>query len=245
MIIGSMLAATVSGALITRFGRWKGFLVAGGVLMTVGFFLLSTIDAHTDMVIIGVFLFILGLGMGMTMQNLVMAAQNNVAPDDLGAATSTVTFFRSLGGAAGVSVLGAVLASHVTDLISKGLSAAGVDPAQSGGSGAGLSNLKDLPGPIAEIVRSAYGDGIARIFFIAGVMAAISLVAILFIHEVALKTQSFDEQRFAAASAAEAEPADESVPDTSEVVVGAAEAIAGVPDVTGGIDTSESGDHRK
>lgn len=198
MIIGSMLAATVSGALITRFGRWKRFLVTGAVLMTAGFFLLSTIDAHTDMIVIGAFLFILGLGMGMTMQNLVMAVQNNVGPDDLGSATSTVTFFRSLGGAAGVSVLGAVLATHVTDLITKGLVAAGVNPAQTGGSSAGLSNLKDLPGPIAEIVRGAYGDGIARVFFIAGVMAAISLVVIVFIKEVALKTQSFDEQRLAA-----------------------------------------------
>ena len=73
-----------------------------------------------------------------------------------------------------------------------------VNPAQTGGSGAGLSNLKDLPGPIAEIVRGSYGDAIARVFFIAGVMAAISFVAIVFIKEVALKTQSFDEQRMAA-----------------------------------------------
>ncbi len=198
MILGSMIAATVSGALITRFGRWKAYLVAGAAMMTLGFGLLSTIDAHTDMVVIGAFLFILGLGMGMTMQNLVLAVQNNVSPDDLGSATSTVTFFRSLGGAAGVSVLGAVLATHVTDLIAKGLNALGINPSQSGGTAAGLSNLNDLPKPIADIVRGAYGDGTARIFLIAGIMAAISFVAILFIKEVALKTQSFDDQRAAA-----------------------------------------------
>ncbi|MFW0794421.1 MDR family MFS transporter [Gordonia sp. CPCC 205515] len=195
MILGSMISATVSGQLITRFGRWKGFIVAGAAMMTAGFFLLSTIDAHTDMVLIGCYLFILGIGMGMSMQNLVLAVQNNVPASQLGAATSTVTFFRSLGGAAGVSVLGAVLSNHVTDLITQGLTAAGVDMSKAGGSGAGLSNLKDLPGPIADIVRGAYGDGIARIFFIAGILAAITLVAVLFIKEVALKTQSGDEQR--------------------------------------------------
>ena len=100
MIIGSMLSATVSGSLITRYGRWKGFLVAGATAMTVGFGLLSTIDADTNMVLLGCYLFVLGVGMGMTMQNLVLAVQNNVSPDNLGAATSTVTFFRSLGGAA-------------------------------------------------------------------------------------------------------------------------------------------------
>lgn len=204
MIIGSMVSATVSGQLITRYGRWKGFLVAGAAAMTAGFGLLSTIDAHTNMVLLGGYLFILGLGMGMTMQNLVLAVQNNVTPDNLGAATSTVTFFRSLGGAAGVSVLGAVLSNHVTDLIASGLRAVGINPAQTGGSDAGLSNLNELPSPIADIVRGAYGDGTARIFLVAGVMAALSLVAILFIKEVALKTSSsLEESAQLAASAPE------------------------------------------
>lgn len=207
MIIGSMVSATVSGQLITRYGRWKGYIVAGAAMMTAGFFLLSTIDANTNMVLIGTFLFVLGVGMGMTMQNLVLAVQNNVPPTQLGTATSTVTFFRSLGGAAGVSVLGAVLSNHVTDLITQGLTAAGVDLSKAGGSGAGLSNLKDLPGPIADIVRGAYGDGIARIFLVAGCLAAVSLVAVLFIKEVALKTVSADEERRTEAQIAAADAA--------------------------------------
>lgn len=188
MIIGSMLSATVSGQLITRFGRWKGFIVAGAALMTAGFALLSTIGAHTNMVLLGGYLFVLGVGMGMSMQNLVLAVQNNVSPANLGSATSTITFFRSLGGAAGVSVLGAVLSNHVADLIAKGLSALGVDTSTTGS--AGLANLNDLPAPLADLVRGSYGDGTARIFLVAGVMAAISLIAVLFIKEVALKTHS-------------------------------------------------------
>ncbi|WP_244970850.1 MDR family MFS transporter [Gordonia jinghuaiqii] len=202
MVIGSLLSATVSGSLITRFGRWKRFLVLGAALMTVGFGLLATIDAHTDMVVLGVFLFILGAGMGMTMQNLVLAVQNNVGPENLGAATSTVTFFRSLGGAAGVSVLGAVLSNHVTDLIAKGLGALGIGTGQTGGSAAGLANLNELPAPIAAVVRGAYGDGTARLFLVAAVMSALSFIAIAFIKEVALKTMSSDEERRAQAAAA-------------------------------------------
>lgn len=208
MVIGSMLSATVSGNLITRYGRWKRFLVAGAAMMTIGFGLLATIDAHTDMVVVGVFLFILGCGMGMTMQNLVLAVQNNVSPDNLGAATSTVTFFRSLGGAAGVSVLGAVLSNHVTDLIAKGLGALGIGAGASGGGSAGLANLNELPAPIAAIVRGAYGDGTARVFLVAAVMAALSFIAIAFIKEVALKTMSSDEER----RAQEAAVADVAVP---------------------------------
>ncbi len=208
MVIGSMLSATVSGNLITRYGRWKRFLVAGAAMMTIGFGLLATIDAHTNMVLVGAFLFILGCGMGMTMQNLVLAVQNNVSPDNLGAATSTVTFFRSLGGAAGVSVLGAILSNHVTDLIAKGLGAMGIGSGQTGGGAAGLATLNELPAPIAAIVRGAYGDGTARIFLVAAAMAALSFIAITLIKEVALKTMSSDEER----RAQEAAAADVAVP---------------------------------
>ncbi|MDH6676100.1 EmrB/QacA subfamily drug resistance transporter [Rhodococcus sp. LBL1] len=200
MVIGSMVSSGVSGALITKFGRWKGFLVGGAVMMTAGFFLLSTIDHETNMVLLGSFLLVLGIGMGMTMQNLVLAVQNTVSPSDLGSASSVVSFFRSLGGAAGVSVLGAVLSSHVADLTTKGLTAAGVDMSHAGGSGAGLSNLKELPGPIADIVRGAYGDGTARIFLISGIVSLISLLAIVLIKEVALRTFSADEARRAEAA---------------------------------------------
>ncbi len=193
MVLGSTVSGALSGALITRFGRWKIYLVVGAVAMTVGFGLLATIDHTTDIGLILVYLFVLGLGMGMTMQNLVLAVQNSVAPHNLGAASSTVTFFRSLGGAAGVSVLGAVLSSHIVDLIAKGLAALGIEvPAGSGG--AGLSNLQELPAPIAAVVRGAYGDATARIFLIAAILGALALVAILFIKEVALNTRTGLEQ---------------------------------------------------
>lgn len=207
MILGSMISSGVSGALITKFGRWKGFLVGGAVLMSTGFFLLSTIDHTTDMVLIGGYLLVLGLGMGCVMQNLVLAVQNTVAAKDLGSATSTVSFFRSLGGAAGVSVLGAVLSNHVAELITKGLSALGVDT--SGMGGAGLSNLNELPAPVEAIVRASYGDATARIFLISAIMSVLAFAAIIFIREVKLRDESGLQQL--ASTAAEESGAAEAI----------------------------------
>jgi EmrB/QacA subfamily drug resistance transporter len=187
MIIGSMISSTGSGSLITRYGKWKVYLVVGAIFMLAGFGLLSTIDHDTDIVLIGAYLFVLGAGMGMLLQNLVLAVQNSVAATDLGAASSAVTFFRSMGGTVGVSVLGAVLASRVTDLTTHGLTAAGVGV--SAGE-AGIGSLNELPPAIAGIVRAAYGDATALIFLIAGVLAILTFVAVLAIREVPLRTET-------------------------------------------------------
>ncbi|MFT4202252.1 MFS transporter [Gordonia sp. (in: high G+C Gram-positive bacteria)] len=214
MVGGSLIFSTVSGSLITRFGRWKIFLVTGGVLMTAGFALLSTIKGHTNMLLVGTFLFLLGAGMGMTMQNLVLPVQNSVPAENLGVATSTVTFFRSLGGAAGVSVLGAVLATHVKDLTLSGLQAMGATLAPSVGRAGALARVQEcgahlkagiaggLPADCEEVQRNAFGDGVPTIFLIAAVMAALALIAILFIKEVRLKTMTpLEEQQQQAAEA--------------------------------------------
>jgi MFS family permease len=194
MIAGLLLSSTVSGILITRTGRWKNFLAAGSVFVVVGFGLLSMVDHETDMVLLGVFLFVLGVGIGMTMQNLVLAVQNTVAATDLGAASSAVAFFRSLGGTIGVSVLGAVLASRVGDLIRSGLADV-PGAAQAAGSGeVGLANLSDAPPAIQTLIRVSYGDATGRIFLISAGIAVVALIAIFFIREVALSSRS-GEQR--------------------------------------------------
>ena len=207
MILGSTVSATVSGTLISKLGRWKGFLVGGSVLLVAGFGLLATIDHQTDMILVGVYLAVLGLGLGMTMQNLVLAVQNTVSIRDLGAASSTVGFFRSLGGTIGVSVLGAVLATQVANLTTKGLTDAGVPTAGSAASGeVGIGSLNQLPPLIAGIVRASYGDGTARIFLIAAILSVITLVAVLFIKEVPLRTASGLEQQAGASAAPAAGP---------------------------------------
>ncbi|MCW2742847.1 MAG: Drug resistance transporter, EmrB/QacA subfamily [Blastococcus sp.] len=196
MIAGLLVSSTVSGLLITRTGRWKNFLVSGSILVVAGFGLLSTIDHETNMVLLGVFLFVLGTGIGMTMQNLVLAVQNTVAATDLGAASSAVAFFRSLGGTIGVSVLGAVLSTHVGDLIMRGLAAipGAAQVAAEGSGSVGLADLSDAPPAVRNLIRVSYGDATGRIFLISAVVAAVAVAAVLFIREVALRTQSGEER---------------------------------------------------
>ncbi|MGY1619999.1 DHA2 family efflux MFS transporter permease subunit [Geodermatophilus sp. SYSU D00691] len=198
MVGGMLLSSTVSGVLITRYGRWKRYLVAGSVLVVAGFALLSRLDHATPVLLLGVFLFVLGVGIGMTMQNLVLAVQNTVAAADLGAASSAVAFFRSLGGTIGVSVLGAVLSGRVTGLIREGLTthpsvAAAV--ASSGSTDVGLADLTDAPPALQALIRVSYGDATGRIFLVSAVVTVVAVVAIAFIREIALSTQNGEERR--------------------------------------------------
>ena len=123
MIAGLLLSSTVSGVLITRTGRWKRYLVSAARSWSSRVRAARPRSTTRRTWSCSGFLFVLGLGIGMTMQNLVLAVQNTVAANDLGAASSAVAFFRSLGGTIGVSVLGAVLSSRVGDLITRGLAA--------------------------------------------------------------------------------------------------------------------------
>ncbi|MFJ6986186.1 MULTISPECIES: MFS transporter [unclassified Streptomyces] len=190
MIGGLFVSSTVSGQLITRTGRWKAWLVGGGVLITAGLGLLGTIRYDTPYWKTAVFMALLGLGVGMMMQNLVLSTQNQVAPGDLGAASSTVTFFRSLGGAMGVSALGAVMAHRITDYARDGI--AGLDPQYArlaADSGGAIPDMDKLPLPLRTVMESAYGHGIADVFMIAAVLALLAFLITLFIKEVPLRTK--------------------------------------------------------
>ncbi|MEU7422069.1 MFS transporter [Streptomyces sp. NPDC040750] len=193
MIGGLFVSSTVSGQFITRTGRWKAWLVSGGVLVTAGLLLLGGIRYDTDYWKMAIYMALLGLGIGMMMQNLVLATQNQVAPSDLGSASSTVTFFRSLGGAVGVSALGAVMSHKITDYVKDGVSALSpkYQAALAGGSGStdSIPDMNKLPAPIRTLLESAYGHGIADVFFIAGCLAALAFLITLFIKEVPLRTK--------------------------------------------------------
>ncbi len=186
MIAGNLLGSIGAGALVTRYGKWKRYLIAGSVLLIVGLGFAGTIDHLTDLWLVGVYTFVFGLGLGLMLQNLVLAVQNTVAVRDIGSASASVAFFRSLGGAAGVAVLGAILGTQVSTRTADGLAAAGV-PAGAGGAAGGSLDLVDLPAPIAEIVRSAFGDSTAIIFIITAAVAVIALICVLFIEETPLR----------------------------------------------------------
>ncbi|WP_063131676.1 MDR family MFS transporter [Nocardia fusca] len=174
MVAGMLVASVVSGQLITRFGKWKGFVVGGATLLVVGFALLSALDHETNLWLVSAYIAVVGLGVGMMMQNLVLAVQNTVSVRDIGAASSNVAFFRTFGGAIGVSVLGSVLATRVGELSAQGFARLGIQTASGGGSNL---DLDSLPAPIATIVRASYGDATGRIFLIAAFAAVVALLA--------------------------------------------------------------------
>ncbi|WP_419150672.1 MFS transporter [Nocardia vinacea] len=178
LVAGMLTASVGSGQLITRFGKWKSFVVSGGALLVVGFGLLSTIDHATNLWLVGIYIAVVGLGVGMMMQNLVLAVQNTVSVHNIGAASSSVAFFRTFGGAIGVSVLGSVLATQVSDLSKEGFAKLGIQTTSSGG---GNLDLDALPGPIATIVRASYGDATGRIFLIAAAATVVALIATAFL----------------------------------------------------------------
>ncbi|SEC19870.1 MFS transporter [Streptomyces melanosporofaciens] len=235
MIGGLFISSTVSGQVITKTGRWKAWLVIGGVLVTAGLGLLGTIRYDTPYWHMAIYMALMGLGIGMMMQNLVLATQNQVAPQDLGAASAVVTFFRSLGGAVGVSALGAVLANRVTHYVKDGLSDLGPKGAalgHAGTGGGGIPNVKTLPEPIRTITESAYGHGVADVFLFAAPAALLGLLLTLFIKEVALKTSSGSQQAATAsdAPATDATPADAmAAPAAAGQVADLEPALVGAP----------------
>ncbi|WP_431774324.1 MFS transporter [Streptomyces cucumeris] len=219
MIGGLFLSSTISGQIITKTGRWKAWLVSGGVLVTAGLGLLGTIRYDTPYWHLAVYMALLGLGIGMMMQNLVLATQNQVAPQDLGAASAVVTFFRSLGGAVGVSALGAVLANQVTHYVKDGLADLGPKGAalgHAGTGGGGIPDLDTMPQPLRTVMESAYGHGIGDVFLYAAPSALLAFLLTLFIKEVALKTSSGSQEAGGHAPAASGDVPADTAPAVTE-----------------------------
>ncbi|MGC5533211.1 MFS transporter [Streptomyces sp. SR-10] len=232
MIAGLFLSSTISGQVITKTGRWKAWLVSGGFLVTAGLGMLGTIRYDTEYWHVAVYMFVMGLGIGMMMQNLVLATQNQVAPEDLGSASSVVTFFRSLGGAIGVSALGAVLGNRVTHYVKEGIADLGPEGAafgHGGTGGGGIPDLDKLPEPLRLVMEAAYGHGVGDVFLYAAPAALVAFIVTIFIKEVALKSSMTTDAADEASAAVET--AEVPVP----AVVGAAglasEGAAGVTSV--------------
>ncbi|MGW3651478.1 MFS transporter [Streptomyces sp. NPDC000878] len=239
MIGGLFVASTVSGQVITRTGRWKAWLLAGGVLVTAGLGLLGTLRYDTPYWHVAIYMALLGLGVGMMMQNLVLCTQNQVDPSDLGVASSVVTFFRSLGGAIGVSALGAVLSHRIADHLKDGLTT--LDPkyasALSGSTSNTIPDLDSLPGPLRTVIEGAYGHGIGDVFLYAAPAALLALVFSVFIKEVPLRTKGALALAAEASGAAVEEKGAPSTPvtETEPAAVAVATVAADSPAAPAGI----------
>ncbi|WP_308196248.1 MDR family MFS transporter [Frigoribacterium faeni] len=239
MVLGLLISSMVAGALISKYGKWKPYMIVGSVLLAAGLFLMSTIEYDTNFFVVSVFMAMMGLGIGMVMQNLVLVVQNSVDVSVVGAASSSVAFFRSLGGTIGVSVMGAVLGTKVSGYITDDLTSAGVDPsALGGGSASSIPDLSTLPGPIRTIVESAYGQGVADVFLIAAPLAIITIVFVCLLPNVELGTKSGIQRAAAASSDDEGGAAPVDGNDASPAVKGAAATAGLAPAVSSGPVTS-------
>ncbi|CAN5131767.1 N/A [soil metagenome] len=198
MVIGLLVASTIFGALISRTGKWKPIMIIGAALLAVGLGLMSTLTYTTPFPLLWLFMAVMGIGLGMVMQNLVLVVQNSVDVRNIGSASAAVAFFRSLGGTIGVSVLGAILGTRVASSIKDGILSA--PPATQGeavkqlGSGGTIPNVADLTHSVRTIVESAYGQGVGEVFLIAVPLALITLICVIFLPNVALGSKTGIEQ---------------------------------------------------
>ncbi|WP_334121127.1 MFS transporter [Glutamicibacter sp.] len=200
---GLLIISTIGGQIISRTGKWKPLVVTGSVLIVIGLFLLGTIHYDTNYALVATFMFILGAGMGLVMQNMVLVVQNSVDVKELGVASSSVNFFRTLGGTAGTAGLGAILAATIPNMIADrqadlmqaigSLGEKGQAVAQVLSSG-NLPTISTLPEPVRVIFESIYGDAVPSLFTFAAPLSLIVVIAVCLIPNQALTTQTATER---------------------------------------------------
>ncbi len=188
MMVGLLLTSIGSGQLISRTGRYKAFPVLGCAVFTVGLFLLSRMDATTSGPAASTYMFVLGVGLGMVMQVLVLAVQNAVDYRDLGTATSGATFFRSIGSSVGVAVFGTVFNSQLTHHLSQRIPAGAIgrcSPQLLSGSTAAINAC---PPAVRSWYVDAYVQSIHTIFLAAVPIGLLAFVLAWLIPEVRLRS---------------------------------------------------------
>ena len=185
LMAGLILASVVTGRLITRTGRYKRYPIAGTALSGLAFTLLATMDVDTTRLQAGAFMALLGIGLGMVMQNLILVAQNDAPAADLGIVTATVNFTRTLGGSIGTAVFGAVMASGLTSRLRRTLpEGADVDPAAVQGTPQAILSMES---DIRDAVVAAFSGSVSTVFVASVPLAAIAFVLMLLIPEHPLR----------------------------------------------------------
>ncbi|GFM20844.1 MULTISPECIES: MDR family MFS transporter [Mycobacteriaceae] len=183
MVGGLLLTSMGSGMLVSRTGRYKVFPVVGTAVMAVGFVLLSQMDAGTPVLQQSVYLFVLGAGIGLCMQVLVLIVQSTANFADLGVATSGVTFFRTIGSSFGAAIFGSLFANFLESRIATALAVSGA-PAEAAQS---PQALQRLPGDVAAPIVDAYADSLGLVFLCAAPVAVIGFLVALTLKEVPLR----------------------------------------------------------
>jgi EmrB/QacA subfamily drug resistance transporter len=207
LMIGLMSCSIICGQITSRTGRYKIFPIAGSVVMTVGLLILWRLQADTSLVFADFGMLIVGAGLGMQMQTVILAIQNTVGRGDIGVATSSATFFRQLGGTIGVSVFLSIVYSTVSGNISDAYSKAATEPAFAAAAkadpgaldrlrNAGTSSLNDtsflssFSTTLTHPFREGFTSSLTFCFLLAACVVVINVVLTCFIREVPLRTVS-------------------------------------------------------
>ncbi|MPY62094.1 MDR family MFS transporter [Streptomyces spongiae] len=191
-MLGAMLAVSmVAGRVTTGTGRYKVFPVVGSVLMTVGLFLLAQMDTGTSRLTSGLFMAVLGAGMGCLMQITMLVAQNSVEMKDMGVASSSTTLFRTLGSSFGVAIMGALFNNRVQDVMAQRAGDLGSKVTEQSAQ-LDAASLAKLPAPAREAYQYAVSAGTHSAFLLGAGVAVLALVAAVFVKEVPLKGAGAD-----------------------------------------------------
>ncbi|MET9780398.1 MDR family MFS transporter [Nocardiopsis alba] len=189
MVLGMFLTSITSGRLVTRTGVYKPYPIAGMALTSLGLFLMSRMGPETSLVEMGLYFFVLGAGLGLVMQVVVVVVQNAASYDNLGVSTSAATFFRSIGGSFGTAVFGAVFAGQLAGNLAARAGALdlppGVDPARLESDPRALDSLS--PATQAGFLE-AYADAIDTVFLCAVPVALVGFVLAIFLKQIPLRT---------------------------------------------------------
>ncbi|MDX6719988.1 MAG: hypothetical protein QOJ63_2242 [Solirubrobacteraceae bacterium] len=183
---GLLVASMASGQVISRTGHYKVFPVAGTAIGAVGMFLLSTMSASTPRLVASAWMVVLGAGLGMVMQVMVLVTQNSVDRADLGVATATVSFFRSVGGSVGVAVFGALFTSGLTHNLTHDLPAAVAARLHSTGGGS-LQIVSTLPPALQLAYKTAFADALTTVFTYAVPIMVVAFALTWLLKEIPLR----------------------------------------------------------
>jgi MFS family permease len=206
MMVGLLITSITSGRLISKTGRYRFFPIAGIAVTTVGLGLMSTMDENTSALVSSLFMFIVGLGMGATMQVLILAVQNSVEMKDMGVATTSSTFFRSLGQTFGAAVMGAILTNQLSSHLK---SAGGADPGIEKVRDHGMEILQSqqvmdkLPQSLQHVLVHSFTQALSTVFLVGAGLAITAFSVSWFLKESKLRSMAPAEARAAQESAAE------------------------------------------
>jgi EmrB/QacA subfamily drug resistance transporter len=207
LIGGLMVASLAAGQVTSRTGRYKIFPVLGSVLMVVGMALLTRTAADTPLWQTDIFMAVFGLGLGMNMQSIVLAMQNSADPRDMGVATSSVTFFRQVGGSLGTAIFLSILFSKAATNVPAELKKAGVS--QAGGSSFDLndtSGISKLPEQVRHPILVGFSNAMDTVFMVAAIVLVLAIVVSALMKEVPLRSMSGQQAARSAAAAAAPAP---------------------------------------